>query len=103
MKNAIINFKTDAVLKRQAQKKVDELGISLSSALNALLRKLVRVKNIEFIEEELEPSANLKQVLTSNKRDKKRRYVSPAFDDPEEALRWLHDPKARYANGKKKD
>lgn len=46
MSISIINFKTDAKLKLEAQKLAAELGVSLSSVLNDALRKFVRDRQI---------------------------------------------------------
>lgn len=86
----MINFKTDAALKRQAQKKVKELGISLSAYLNAMLRKLVRVQDIKFIEEEvvLEPTEWLKKdIRQAQKEMAEGDYIS--FNSWEEEKAYL--------------
>lgn len=75
----MVNFKTDAALKRQAQKKVKELGITLSAYLNAMMRKLIRIQDIDFSEEEieLEPSEWLKKEIRQAKKEMKQGdYIS---------------------------
>lgn len=44
----IINIKTDKGLKTKAQKVARDLGIPLSTAINAFLRQMVRDKEIIF-------------------------------------------------------
>jgi antitoxin component of RelBE/YafQ-DinJ toxin-antitoxin module len=99
MKTAVINFKTEAELKKKAQKKAESLGMSLSNVLNAYLRKFLRVKDVDFVEEELVPTPYLEKILRESEKEMKEGYVSPSFSDPEEMIKWLNDPKARYANG----
>lgn len=99
MKTAIINFKTDPALKRKAQKKADELGISLSTALNAYLRRFLRAKDIDFVEDELVPTAYLEKELKVSEKDIEAGRVSPHFKTTKEMAAWLNDDNARYANG----
>jgi antitoxin component of RelBE/YafQ-DinJ toxin-antitoxin module len=102
MKNAVINFKVDQILKRQAQKKAADLGLSLSGVLNAYLRKFTKAKAVDFIseDEKLVPTAYLERILKESQEDIKKGYVSPAFDTIEDELAWLDDPDARYENGR---
>ena len=46
MKTTVINIKTDKEVKRGAQKVAEELGLSLSTVINAYLRQFVRNKEI---------------------------------------------------------
>ncbi len=48
MGTAVINIRTDAKVKSQAQKIAAELGISLSALINGFIRNLVRTKRVEF-------------------------------------------------------
>jgi len=99
MKTAVINFKTEADLKKKAQKKAESLGMSLSNILNAYLRKFLRVKEVDFVEEELVPTPYLEKILRESKKDMEKGYVSPTFSDPDDFIKWLNDPNAKYANG----
>lgn len=84
----MVNFKTDANLKRQAQKKVKKLGITLSAYLNAMMRKLIRIQDIDFTEEEieLEPSEWLKkEIRQAQKEMKEGDYISFKNWDEEKA------------------
>lgn len=84
MKTSIINFKTDSQLKRQAQHKAEELGLTLSTVLNAYLRKFLHTKDIEFIEER-EPSPYLKKVIAQTEEEIKQgdviRFTSYAEEE----------------------
>lgn len=100
MNTAIVNFKTDSKIKKVAQAVAKDLGFSLSSVLNAYLRKFVRTRRVEFVDDvrlELTPWA--KRMLRDSERDEKVGKVSPRFSSVEESLSWLNDPHARYQNG----
>lgn len=87
MKTSVINFKTDSQLKRQAQQKAEELGLSLSAVLNTYLRRFLRTKQVEF-EESLEPSEYLKKSIQEAEEDiKAGRTIS--FDTPEAASAYI--------------
>lgn len=58
MNQAVINIKIDQKVKTQAQKVAADLGLSLSSLLNAYLRQVIRTKEVSFRLEE-KPSARL--------------------------------------------
>ncbi len=88
MKSAVINIKTDATVKRKAQKVASQLGFSLSSLINAYLRDIVRNKSVHFSLTE-EPSDYLLRVLKESEKDRKAGRVSPRFEKPEDAIAWL--------------
>lgn len=102
MKDAVINFKTDQKLKRQAQKKADKLGIPLSAALNSMLRTFTRAKEIEFVLDEhpqgpLVPGKRLKQAIKEAEEDLQHgRTVS--FTDFDEEIGWLQGKIAKTEN-----
>jgi addiction module RelB/DinJ family antitoxin len=48
MNNAIINIKTDAKTKKEAQKVAAELGVSLSSLVTMTLRNVIRTKHLDI-------------------------------------------------------
>lgn len=100
MNSAVINIKTNPIIKAKAQKVAEELGFSLSSLINGYLKHLVKTKAVHFTTSE-EPSDWLIKILKENKKDIKAGRVSPGFDNVEDSIKWLNDPKARYANGDK--
>lgn len=71
MTNAVINFNTDAKLKREAMKVLDEMGLTLSVALNASLKKIISEKRIEFTVPEI-PNARLRKAF----RDAEKEYAT---------------------------
>lgn len=44
----VINIKTDKEVKQNAQKVAEELGLSLSTVINAYLKQFVRSKEVHF-------------------------------------------------------
>lgn len=101
MKTEIVNIKTDLVTKRKAQKVAKDLGFSLSSLLNAYMRQLIDTRTVTFGATPEEPSAWLIESLKQSEKDEKEGLISPAFDNVEDSIAWLHDPNARYQNGRK--
>ncbi len=98
MNTTTINFKTDADVKNEAYKTAREMGVNLSVVLNGLLRQFIRTKTVVLTASE-EPTEYLIQALNESKEDIKRGRVSPAFENTEDSIKWLNNPKARYING----
>lgn len=97
MNTAVINIKTNPQTKKQAQKVVEEMGLSLSGVINGFLKQLVKTKEVHFDLNE-EPSEYLIQALKESKADIKAGRVSPTFSNVKDAIAWLKDPKAKYEN-----
>ena len=101
MKTAVINIKTDPQTKKQAQKIAGAMGFGLSAILNGFLRQMIKDQSVSFSSEPTEvPSKWLEKSLAQAEKDEKDGYVSPTFDNFEDSLAWLNDPKAKYINGK---
>ncbi|MBL7159665.1 type II toxin-antitoxin system RelB/DinJ family antitoxin [Candidatus Microgenomates bacterium] len=91
---AVINIRTNANIKKQAQKIAKNLGLNLSALINAYLRQLIRTKTVSFsLEEEL--SDCLIKSLKKSEKDIKAGYVSPAFNNVKDADKWLDNLKAK--------
>lgn len=99
MNTAVIITKTEPEVKIKAQKVAKELGLSLSSLINAWLRQLIKTRTVTFSASSEEPSEYLKAVIKRAEENYKKRKTSPAFNDVEEAIKWLDDPEAKYQNG----
>jgi len=93
----IINTRVDATTKKQAQEVAEEMGLPLSSLFRAFLKQFVRTKSVSFNISE-KPSDYLLETLAQSEKDVKEGFVSPAFDNAEEADKWLDDPNAKYEN-----
>ncbi|MEK7160236.1 MAG: type II toxin-antitoxin system RelB/DinJ family antitoxin [Patescibacteria group bacterium] len=92
-----INFKTDANVKNEAYKTAKEMGVNLSVVLNGLLRQFIRTKTVVLTANE-EPSEYLIKALNESREDIKRGRVSPIFDNIEDEIAWLNNPKRKYVN-----
>ncbi len=97
MNTAIINIKVEPTVKKQAQRMAQQLGLSLSGIINGYLRHLIRTKEVYFSLSE-EPTEYLIQALREAEKETKEGLVSPAFDNANDAIAWLKNPKAKYAN-----
>ena len=98
MNTAIINIKTDVTLKKEAQAVAGEIGVSLSALIKAYLKQLVKSRKVTLREE---PSAYMIKALKESAEDIRKGRVSPTFDNSDDAIAWLDDPKAKYLNGDK--
>lgn len=88
MNTAVINFKTEKSIKRQAQSIAADLGLNLSSLINAYLKQLIRTRRVELDLGE-EPSTYLKSAIKSAEGNYKKGHVSPAFKTGTDAVKWL--------------
>lgn len=91
MNTAVVNIKTEKELKIKAHKVADELGLSLSSILNAYLRQLVRTRSVYFDAAVEKPTEYLLKTLKVSEKERKGGKASPIFSESEEAISWLRD------------
>ncbi len=96
MNTAVINIKTTPETKREAQRVADELGLSLSTLVNALLKQVVRTQGITLSITNEEPTEFLLRALQESAADKKAGRVSQTFDNVDDALSWLDNPHRLY-------
>ena len=61
--HTILNVKTDKKLKADAKKVSAELGVPLSTVVNAFLKKFVREKEITLSANPLRPTPYLEEIL----------------------------------------
>lgn len=88
MDTAVINIRTDAAIKSQFQKVAEELGLGVSTLLNALMRQVIRTKKVELEVRPEIPNAYMIKALKESQADYERGdYYS--FDDPKKALKFL--------------
>lgn len=98
MNTAVINIKTDAKVKTQAQRIAAQMGFSLSSLINGYLRQLTRTKTVSFTLNSEEPSEYLIQALKESEADKLAGRTSPAFENADDAIAWLENPHRKYGS-----
>ena len=87
MNTAVIVTKTDPEVKIQAQQVAQELGISLSSLVNAYLRQVARTRRVDFSLDE--PSEYLITAMKTAARDRRAGKASPVFKSGKDAVEWL--------------
>ncbi len=88
MNTAVINIKTEPLVKKQAQQVAQDLGLTLSSVINAFLKNLIRNKTINFSLNE-NPSPYLIRQLKNSKEDIEKGKISPTFSNTKDAIKWL--------------
>lgn len=65
----ILNVKTDKKLKAEAKKVAEELGVPLSTVVNAFLKKFVREKEITLSVNNHRPTPYLEQILEDAQKE----------------------------------
>lgn len=94
---AVINVKTEPVVKLRAKRLAENLGLSLSGLVNAYLKQIIRTKTVTFSASDEEPTEYLLQMLKESREDIKTGRVSPFFSNAKEAARWLDNSHRKYA------
>lgn len=90
MAKTIINIKADPEVKIKAQKIARELGMPLSTVINAYLKQFIRTKEVHFsVEGTLKPAVK-KRLDRLAKEAREGKNLSPAFGSAEEAIRYLN-------------
>lgn len=97
MNTAVVNVKVDPRVKKEAQRLAEDLGLSLSGLINAYLKQIIRTKTVSFSTAPEEPSEYLINALKESREDIKAGRVSPAFENADDAITWLNNPKKKYA------
>lgn len=97
MNTEVINLRVEPNLKRKAQRLAQELGITLSGLMSGLLTHAIRTKTVTFSAAKEIPSDYLIEMIKESEEDIKAGRVSPAFDNANDAIKWLKKPKKKYA------
>ncbi len=86
----VLNVKTDKEVKEEAQRVAKELGLPLSTVVNAYLKEFVRNRAIH-LSAAPRMSKALEEVLGGVERDlKAEKNLSPRFHTAGEAIRYLN-------------
>ncbi|MGI8419058.1 MAG: hypothetical protein ACR2LN_00265 [Candidatus Levyibacteriota bacterium] len=102
MSYAVISTKVDPQTKKKAIQIARELGMPLNVVIKKFLLHFIETKTTDFKAEfEEEPSEYMIEMLKKSEEDVKAGRVSPSFTNAKDAIDWLDDPKAAYANGDK--
>jgi addiction module RelB/DinJ family antitoxin len=86
--NAIINLNIDPKIKKEAMKTADEMGLTLSAAINGLLRKFIIDKRLEFSTPEI-PNVRLRKAIRDAHEEYKQGKTPGPFNNAEEMFRSL--------------
>jgi len=85
----LISIKTDVEVKRGIQEIAEELGIPLSTIVNAYFKRLLRERRVDF-SLPLRPNKKTAKLLREAHEDyKKERNISPIFETAEEMDAYL--------------
>jgi DNA-damage-inducible protein J len=76
----VLNIKTDSNLKRAAQETAGELGVPLSTAINAFLKQFVRGKELILSASPLKPTPYLESILKEADEEYRRGEADGPFD-----------------------
>lgn len=87
MNTAVINIRVNSTVKKQAQKTVEKMGLSLSDVINGFLRHLIKTKTVTFTARE-EPSAWFIKALKESREDIKAGRVT-SFESIDDARAYV--------------
>ena len=90
MNTAVVNIKVNPLVKKEAQKVAEDLGLSLSALINGYLKQLIRNKTVVFSALEEEPADYLLESLRESREDIKAGRVT-SFASSAKALRYLDE------------
>lgn len=91
MSFAIITTKIDPQDKREAQQIAEELGLTLSAVIKAMLKQFIRAKRLEVGMTSEIPNEYLQSVIRQARKNRKAGKGSPIFDNIEDNLKWLEE------------
>jgi len=92
----VINIKADKEVKDQAFKVAAEMGLPLSTIVNAFLKQFIREQRVTF-EVPLVPNKKTAKLLKEADEDiRLGRNMSPAFNDVEDAIAYLKKQTKRW-------
>lgn len=86
----LVNIKTDVEVKKRAQEVAADLGLPLSTIVNAYLKELIRNREVRLsLEPKLKPEIEklLRQASIDYQKGKK---ISPIFSSAKDAIQYLH-------------
>lgn len=87
--NTVLNVKLDPDLKRQAQEAAKAIGLPISTVVAAGLREFVRTRTVTISDPpRLRPEVEA-ELLQISADARKGINVSPAFDNLDDARKWL--------------
>ncbi len=88
--HTILNFKTDKKLKADAKKVAVELGVPLSTVMNAFLKQFVRDKEITFSANQYRPTPYLARLIDEAQKEYDAGETSGPFDTVDDLMKHLN-------------
>lgn len=86
----LLSIKTDVEVKRKVKKIAEELGLPLSTIINAYLKQLLRERRVDFALP-LIPNKKTANLLRRAHNDyKKGKNISPVFENAKDTIAYLH-------------
>lgn len=93
----VINIKADKDIKEEAFKVAKEMGLPLSTIVNAFLKQFIRDRQVTF-EAPLVPTKKLAKILEQADKDiKAGKNLSPGFTSTEEMIAWLNKKDKKWS------
>lgn len=84
-----VNIKIDTVIKKTAQKRAKELGLSLSSVVNATLSQFARTGELE-LSSTPKITPYLERIVEEARCEYKEGKTSGPFDNPQDLMKHLN-------------
>ncbi len=85
----VLNIKTDVEVKKQAQKIARDIGLPLSTVVNAYLKEFIQDKRVIFSMHE-RPSARLRKIIEEARKDLMSGNVEGPFDSVDALMKSLN-------------
>ena len=85
-----IHVKIESDIKDQAQKTAEELGLSLSAVMKALLKQFIRTQRLSVGLGE-EPSTYMTRALEKSDKEYRDGNTSPSFVHVKDSFKWLDE------------
>lgn len=89
MNTAVINIKTQPETKAQAQEIARQIGVSLSSLINAYLKRFIKTKTVTFSVDDEIPNKHTLAIMKKAEENRRQGKGSPIFDNAKDSIKWL--------------
>lgn len=94
MSKVVINFKVDKEIKEEAQKLARDLGVPLSTIINAQIKQMLRSRTVTLTTD-LQPTPYLEKIIEEAEDDYAAgRNIYGPFETAEAMIASLEEPKA---------
>ncbi len=86
----VINIKTDVVVRDRARELAKNIGVPLSTVVNAYLKDFIRNQSVTLAATPVLRPEVMKEIAQAREDYKKGINISPRFDNMSEAVEWLN-------------